>query len=208
MRTTPLLAALGLTVALAAAQAQTPTAPAPQFRVGIVNIQFAILNSQEGKAQTAQLRARFAPKQQQLQAESAAIKALQQKLQAGGDTLSPEAKAELSSSINTKQKNLRNDLADANNDFRNAYNDMVNRIGQKMVGVLAAYAKLHHFSMVLDRSLRWPQNPILFSQATIDITPQVVRFYNRRYPVATPASHPVRRHPVRHAAQPRPAHRP
>ncbi len=191
MKFSTLFAAVCLFAAFGRGQAQTPAAASglhPAVRIGIINIQIAIANTQEGKADEAALKTRFTPQQQRLQAESAAITALQKKLQAGGDTLSPEAKSDLASTIATKQKELRNDVADTRNDYQNAMNDMINKIGQKMVLILANYAKLHHLSMVLDHSLQWPQNPILYATPTIDITQVIVNLYNQKYPVSVPAA--------------------
>lgn len=198
MKYSTLIACLALLAATGLGQAPASTAAAPTgpIRIGIINIQFAIVNTQEGKADEAKLNTRFAPKRQQLQQENQAIKSLQTKLQAGGDTLSAEAKADLASTIATKQKELRNDYSDAQTDFRNATNDMVNGIGQKMVGVLAQYAQQHHLSLVLDHSLQWPQNPILYATPAIDVTKQIITRYNRKFPAAAPAATPAAKTPA------------
>ncbi len=189
MKFSTLFAAVCLLAAMGSAQAPAPSAATPQrVRIGIINIQAAIATTQEGKADEAKLKARFAPKQQQLQQESAALTADQKKLQTGGDTLSAEAKTDLTNTIATKQKELRNDIADAQNDYRNATNDMINAIGNKMVIILNQYAQQHHFTMVLDHSLNWPQNPILYATPTIDITKQIVSLYDQKYPATVPTS--------------------
>src|SRR5487761_441342 len=130
-----------LAASSAPAQTRAAAASAGPIRIGIINIQYAIANTEQGKADEAKLKTRFAPRQQQLQSEGQAITAMQKKLQSGGDTLSSEAKADLASSIATKQKELRNDIADARSNFQNAENDMINGIGQKMVAVLTLYAQ-------------------------------------------------------------------
>ncbi len=198
MKTVPLFATLALLAALPLAGAQAQASVKP-MRVGLINIQAAILNTQQGKAQAAKLQARFEPKRKQLQQESAAIAVLQKKLQTGGDTLSAEAKSDLASEIRTKQKELRDDMDDANTDFRNATNDMINGIGQKMYALLDQYAQQHHLTLVLDHSLQWPQNPILYAAPTTDITQQIVHLYDQKYPAVVPAAaHPGRKPALAH----------
>lgn len=178
------LALLAIVAALpcASAWAQAPAAaPAGAEKIAIMNIQTAIQNTQEGKKAIADLKARFMPKQNELQSQNRAIQALEKQLQDGGNTLSAEAKQELTNTISTKQKDLRRDYEDADSDFQNAQNDAVNRIGTKMMAIVTSYAQQHGYALILDVSSQ--QTPVLYAAKSVDVTPAIVQLYDQKYPV-------------------------
>ncbi len=158
-------------------------------KIGIINIQQAIQGSQEGKKAVADLNTEFKPKQTDLQNQSKEIQSLQQKLQDGGNTLSADAKAELTRTIESKQKDLQRAYEDAQSDYQNATNDAINRIGTKMMQIINAYAQEHGFTLILDVSS--PQTPVLYASEAINITPDIIKLYDQKYPVAAAATKPA-----------------
>jgi len=158
-------------------------AQAPTEKVGILNIQQAILATQEGKKATADLNTRFEPKQQELAGKQKSLQALQQKLQDGGNTLSTEAKAELTRTIESQQKELQFAAEQARTDFQGAENDMVNAIGNKMVKIVDDFAKKNGYAVILDVSFPWPQNPVLYASDGINITDPIVKLFDAANPV-------------------------
>lgn len=183
-----------LSVGLWAQAPATPAAPAgsraASEKIGIINIQVAIQATQEGKKAVADLTTQFKPKQTDLQNQNQEIQALQKRLQDGGNTLSADAKAELTQTITNKQKQMQRAYEDAQSDFQNAQNDAVNRIGTKMMQVINGYAQQHGYALILDVSS--PQTPVLFATKALDVTQEIVHLYDQRYPAAAakPASNP------------------
>jgi outer membrane protein len=86
--------------------------------------------------------------------------------------------------IDSKQKQLNRILEDAQGDAQQKQQEIVNRIGQKMLGVLDKYAKDNAFSVVLDVSGQ--QNPVLWAAETVNITPAIVQAYNTESGVPAP----------------------
>ena len=109
MRLQVSIAALAFLCAGLGAQAPPASAPASSAsgKIGIVNVQTAIQNCQEGKKAVADLNSQFGPKQSDLQNQSKQIQQLQKQLQDGGNMLSADAKAELTRTITSKQKDLQ-----------------------------------------------------------------------------------------------------
>ncbi len=166
---------------------QAPAAvPASAGKVGVINIQQAILATAEGKQAEAAINKRFAPKKQQLQEQNQQIQALQQKLQNGGNTLSNDAKEQLAQQIQSQQKDLRRAIEDAQSDFQTAQSEMANRIGTKMMKVVSSYASSHGFSLILDIGSQ--ASPVLFYTPTVDVTNAVVALYNQQHPVSAASS--------------------
>lgn len=185
----------------AAAPADTPAAAPAGNKIAIVNIQQAISATNEGKKEFDALQQKFTPKQVQLKNENDEVENLKKQLQTQGDKLSEEEKNTRVQTLEIKQKTLQRNLQDAQDEYQQEEQQVVNRIGGKMLNVLETYARAHGYSMVLDVSN--PQTPVLY--ASTNITKELVDAYNAAVPV------PAARTPGKPAAKstppsaPRPA---
>ena len=169
------------------AQSAAPAAAAASSatKVGIINIQAAIVNSNEGQRDFEDLQKKFDPKRIELENLNKEVDELQKKFNAQGDKLNEDARGELLKQIDAKKKVLQRNYEDANTDIQAQQNEIANRIGQKLVGVLDKYAKANNFTLVLDISGQ--ASPVLWADTSIDITKSVVDAYNTQSGVAAPA---------------------
>lgn len=177
--------------AAAAAQPGTATAAAVSTKIGIVNIQDAIIATNEGKKEFDALQARFAPKQNDLKALNDEVESMKKDLQAKEGKLNEDEKIKQVKLLETKQKTLQRNYEDAQNEFQQAEQEVVNRIGGKMLNVLEKYAKNNGYSVILDVSN--PQTPVLWASQGTNITKELVDAYNTEAPVtsATPSPRPA-----------------
>jgi outer membrane protein len=165
--------------------APTPaTSPAPT-RIGIINIQQAIVATNEGQRDMEQLQKKFEPRQAELQKLNSEVEDLKKQLQTQGDKLNDDARVNLQKSLESKQKSLQRNLEDAQNDAQQQQGEVFNRIGQKMMGVLEKYAKSNGYSLIVDVSS--PQSPVLWADlASTDVTKAIVDAYNAQSGVTAP----------------------
>jgi len=182
----PVVAAL-LVVPVVRAQS-TATSAAPN-KVGIINIQAAILNTEEGKQASAELQSQFAPRQAELQDLQKQIQDIQSRLQTGATTLSAEETARLTDQGQRLSRNLQRKQQDDQADFQDAQQDAVNTIGRKMMTVLDKYAKEHGYSVILDTSSQ--QTPVIYAANQVDLTQELVHLYDAAYPVKAAAHTPA-----------------
>jgi outer membrane protein len=166
-----------------AAPPPAPAGPAPT-KIGIINIELAIVGSNEGQRDFAALQKRFEPKQNELQTLGKEVDDLKKQLNTQGDKLNDDARANLVKNIELKQKNLQRSLEDAQNDFQNQQKELANQIGRKMLGVLDKYAKDRGFAVILDVSN--PQSGVLWAGASTDVTKDIVDAYNAQSGVPPP----------------------
>jgi outer membrane protein len=185
-------AALALVLGTPAFAQSAATAPAPApapaaatGRVGIVNIQTAIVTSNEGQRDFAELQKKFDPKRQELEGLNKEIEDLQKKFNTQADKLNDDARAELLKQIDAKKKTMQRNYEDANSDIQAQQGEIANRIGQKLVEVLDKYAKENGFSVILDVSGQ--QSPVLWAASSVDITKPVIDAYNTVSGVPAPA---------------------
>lgn len=189
----------GLAASTAArAQAGAPTAAT---KMGIVAIQQAIANTNEGKKELDALQQRFSPKQVELKNQNDEVEKLKQQLQAQGDKLSEDARASQLRSIETKQKTLQRNLEDAQTEYQQAEQEVVNRLGTKMLKVLEQYALKNGYAVIMDVSN--PQTPVLYAAESTNITKELVDAYNAQSPVAAPAAPKPASKPVSPAPAPK-----
>jgi len=181
-----LLSVTALAQTGSAAPAPT-TGPAPT-KVGIINVQNAILLTNEGKRDFEALEKKFEPIRNDLQGRQKEVEDLKKQLSTQGDKLNDEAKNKLAKDIDTKQKSLQRSLEDAQQDFQSQQGDVVNRIGQKLMDVIDKYAKSGGYAAILDVSN--PQSPVLWAAANTDVTQEIAQAYNAQSNVPAPANTP------------------
>ncbi len=179
------------TLAQSGNAAPTPNpAPAPTTaagtRVGIINIQSAIIATNEGQRDFEALQKKFEPRQVELQKLNGEVEDLKKQLQTQGDKLNDEARLNLQKSVESKQKTLQRSLENAQADAQQQQQELFNRIGQKLMPVLEKYAKSNGYSIIIDVSS--PQTPVLWADlGSTDVTKAVVDAYNAQSGIPAPA---------------------
>jgi outer membrane protein len=185
-----LLAASAMAQTGTAAASPTPAAPpastaaSTATRIGIINIQNAIVTTNEGRRDLEALQKKFEPTQTALNNLNQEIENLKKQLQTQSDKLNDQARADMVKNIETKQKSLQRQVEDAQADFQGQQNDIANRIGGKLMEVLDKFAKQNGYSMIIDVSSQ--QNPVLWAAASTDVTQQIVNAYNTQSGVPAP----------------------
>ena len=197
---------LGLSTAfscLALGQAASaPAADPPATKIGVVNIQEAIMTSNEGKKEADALQAKFGGRQNELKTLNDEVENLKKQYTAQEASLSEDARSTKAKAIEAKSKTLQRNYEDFQNEVNQAEQEVINRIGQKMLSVLEKYAKANGFAVVIDVSN--PQTPVLwFNQGTL-ITKQLVEAYNAQSGIAAPAPKSTGAAPARPAPAPTP----
>jgi len=174
----PVLAAPGM------AQASSPTPQAGGTKVAVVNIQGAIFGCNEGQRDLQTLQKQFEPKKLELDNLNKEVDDLKKQYSAQGDKLNQDARDNLLKQIDSKQKQYQRSLEDAQGDFNQQQQEIVNRIGKKMLAVLDKYAKENAFSVVLEAGTE--QSNVLWATEAVNITPALVAAYNAESGVAAP----------------------
>jgi outer membrane protein len=177
---------LGLALMMLTPGLRAQSAAGAPTKVGVINMQAAITSTAEGKQAGAQLQSQFAPRQAELQNMQKQIEDDQSRLRTGQSTLSDEEQARLTREYTVLTRTLQRKSQEDQDDFNDAQQDLVNRIGRKMVEVLDKYAKDGGYAVVLDSSSQ--QTPIIYEANQIDITQDIIRLYDQAYPVKTTSS--------------------
>lgn len=154
-------------------------------RVGIINIQDAIVRTEDGQKVAKMLQEKYAPRQSELEKKKRELDELQAQLSKGRNTMSEEARNNLIRQIDQKTKSLTRDNEDATAEFQQEEAKHINGIGQRMMGVVDKFAKDKGYSIILDISSQ--QSPVLWAVNTVDITNEIVTLYDKSE-LAAPAA--------------------
>jgi Skp family chaperone for outer membrane proteins len=165
----------------------TPTPSVTGTKLGTINIQEAVIGSNEWQRDFGALSKKLEPKQSELKAQNDELQSLQEQLQKQGDKLNEDARATLVKQIETKKKSFDRAVQDAQEDAQNQQKEIFQRILGKMAPVIVKHAQEGGFAMVLDTSNPWPQSPLLWANEGVDITRSVVEIYNAQSGVPAPA---------------------
>jgi len=176
----PVLAAL---LATPAVWAQASNPAEKPMKVGVINVQAAIAGTAEGKQAAAELQSQFAPRTTELQNMQKQGQEITARLQNGQTTLSDEEKARLQRQLDQLNRTFQRKQQEFQEDTNDAQQDVVNRIGRKMIDVLDKYSKENGYSLILDESSQ--QTPVVYAANQVDVTQDIIRLYDQSYPVKT-----------------------
>jgi Skp family chaperone for outer membrane proteins len=152
-------------------------------KVAAINIRLAIANTSEGKQAAAQLEAQFLSRRKELEDLNKKINDLQQRLTVGATALGDEEKQRLTLEGQRLARLLERKQNEFQEDLNDAQNEVISRIGRRVVEVLGKYAPTKGYAAVLDNSSQ--STPVMY--ASTDITEEIVKLYDQTYPVKSGA---------------------
>lgn len=193
LKTSVLLCSLTLP---ALAWGQTAAAGASAGKIGVINIQQAIFATAEGKNALADLQKKYQARQQDLQRQQEEVQNLQDQLQRQQTTLSDAERMRLGRELAEKQKLFERAREDMQSDVQEDRQDVIARIGQKMVQIINDYAKQNGYSLVLDAQIPIyasnqvtdAQIQIYFASDDVNISEEIVKRYDAAFPAASSAT--------------------
>ena len=141
-------------------------------KIAIINMQEAVMRTQEGQKLARELQEKYGPTQQRLETQQQEIANLRDQLSRGANTMSAEARRKLTREIQTKERGMQRDVEDARQEFNETQQKASGAMFQKMVAVIDKHAQANGFSIVFDISAQ--QSPILFALNEILITNDVI----------------------------------
>ena len=168
------------------APATTAAAPAGVTKIAVIMFQPAVMQTNEGQRNFADLQKKYEPKRVQLKAQSDEIESLKKQMQTAGANLSDAERQNRLKSIDDKEKSFQRLGEDTQNDFQQDLQQTYNQLAEKVYGVLQAYAEQNGYSVVIDGSAQ--QSPVLWANKGTDISAAVIQAYNQKSGVPAPVA--------------------
>lgn len=186
--------------AFAFAASATIFAQAPATKVGVINIQQAMLATKDGQKAAQELSARFEPKRKEIEGKNAEIAQLQDQFRKMQNTASEEQRSKLAREIDQKQKALQRDGEDAEAEFNQDRERTLGELGNRLMQVIDKFARENSYALILDVSGQ--QSPVLYMANNIDVTAEVIKAFDAANAAAAPAAAPKPAAPKPAAAKP------
>ena len=168
---------VGLLLALMA-----PLAMAQErVKIGYVDIQRVISESQTGKLAKERFQAQVKKAESDVQRERQDLERMRADLDKKGPLLKEEERRNMEVDFQKRSVNLQRAMGDYQQDLRAKENEMMADILKDLEGVVTDVGKSENFTIILERS------QILYSDQAVDITTKVIEAYNNRAPASAPA---------------------
>jgi outer membrane protein len=159
--------------ALAAGPAQA------EIKIGVVNAARLLQESPQAKAVQESLRNEFAPKQRELAAQQAALKAKQEKYEKDAPTMSADQRAKAEKELREGNRDYSQKVNDFQEDANTRQNEELSRLQSTIVAEVQSYALSQKFDLVLTEG-------VVYANSSLDVTAQVLAGLQAKS--ATPAA--------------------
>ncbi len=152
-----------------------------QTKVAVVNLQQAVLETDEIKKASAALEAKYRPRQAELQKLQDELQSIQQQLQAGQGKLTPQAEADLTFRAQRIQRDLQRRTQDLQEEFDAERTTILNTAGRRMQEAVRKIAEAGGYDIVIDAGTT------IYVKPASDITKQAIAEFSKTAPAPAPA---------------------
>jgi Skp family chaperone for outer membrane proteins len=164
----------------AALPAAQPPRPFPEgAKVAYINTQRIAAESAEGKTASTRLKALNDKKVQELNDKQKQLQTAQSKLQAGESVLSDAARGQLEKDIEKLQVDIQRFTQDAQAEVQELNNELQAEFERKLRPIIAQVSQEKGLQIVFG-----PESGIVWADAGLDITPDVIKRFDNGAPAA------------------------
>jgi outer membrane protein len=150
-----------------------------------VDLQRALLEVDEGKNAKVKLKGEFEKKQKVLDGEQESLKKDKDELDKRAMAMSEDARRTKEGELQQKLMEVTNHWQSMQKELQEKERGLTSAIFQKMEGVIADIATAEGLTFVFDRSAG-----LVYAPTSLDLTNELVRKYNVKYPQAVSAATP------------------
>jgi outer membrane protein len=147
-----------------------------QTKVAIVSLQRAVLGCAEIKKASADMEAKYKPRQQEMEKLQRDLQGIQQQLQSNAGKLTPAAEADLNAEGQRKQRELQRMDDDLKADVTAERNEILSSTGKRMKEIVQKLAEDKGLDVIVD------EQSTLFFKPTLDLTAEAIAAYDKAYP--------------------------
>ena len=150
-----------------------------EIKIGVVNAARLLQESPQAKAVQDSLRGEFAPKQRELAAQQAALKAKQEKYEKDAPTMSADQRGKAEKELREGNREYSQKVTSFQEDANTRQNEELSRLQSAIVAEVQSYALAQKFDLVLTEG-------VVYATSSLDITAAVLAGLQAR--ATTPAA--------------------
>lgn len=149
-----------------------PLDASAQSRIAVVDVQTAVMQTEDGIRAQATLKKVFDKSQRDLDAKQEELGRAREDIERQARVLSREALARRTEDWQRRMVELQTLFVDYNKQLQKKQGELTGPIMRKMLGIIARLAKKNGYDVIIDRSA----TP--YARQDLDLTEQVVQMYN------------------------------
>ena len=173
-----------LDVVVLAAALTVSSAASAEGKVGVVDIQRSVMETEDGARAQATLKKVFDKKQQDLDARQTELQRAREDIEKQSRILSKEALSRRMEDWQRRMVELQTVFVEYNKELQKKQGELTGPILQKMIGLLRRLATQRGFDVIVDRQAA------PYARGDLDVTDQLVQMYNRGEAGDAPADKP------------------
>ena len=143
-----------------------------EMRIGVVNVQYAVTQTEDGIRATNTFKKLFDKRQQDLDARQADLAKMREDIERQTRILSRESLTRRMEDWQKRMVDLQTTYVDHNRELQKKQAELTNPIMKKMLGVIGRIAKKNGYDVIVDAQA------VPYVRADLDLTDQVVQMYN------------------------------
>jgi outer membrane protein len=144
-----------------------------ELKIGTVDLQRALEETDEGKKAKAKLKAEFEKKQKELDQRQEDLKKDKAEIDRQGAILKPEALQQKQQALQQKLVQLQETYMRLQKDLQEKEATETQRIFRKMTAIISTIAQNEGFTFVMERN-----SGVLYAPPSLDLTNELIRKYN------------------------------
>jgi outer membrane protein len=147
------------------------SASAQELKIGYVNSERVVRDSEPAKRAQAKLQAEFAQREKDLNDQNAALRAQAEKLDRDSPTLSETEKTRRQRELVELDRDLQRKHREYQEDLTQRKNEELSNIAERANRVIKQIGDTEHFDLIL-------QDPVIYTSARVDLTMKVIAALN------------------------------
>ncbi len=145
---------------------------AAQMRIGVVDLQHAVMQTEDGIRAQATLKKLFDKRQQDLDAKQNELQRAREDIERQSRVLSREALQKRMEDWQRQMVELQTVFVDYNKELQKKQNELTAPVIKKMMAVVSRLAKKQGFELIIDKQAA------PYARPDLDLTEQIIQLYN------------------------------
>ncbi|MDA2929864.1 OmpH family outer membrane protein [Acidobacteria bacterium AH-259-O06] len=165
------------------AQIDQPTEFQAGLKIGFVDSLQVLYGTEEGKQEISKIQEFIEEKQKEYDSRRMELERLREQLETQQRTLNPQTQADMQRTLDEKDRRLRRFQEDTQVDINRRRDELLGRMTDKIQVIINEYAQKNNFRAIFLRG-----ESQVYVDLSLDLTGEIIRIYNERYPVSTAQS--------------------
>jgi outer membrane protein len=162
--------------ALAVAMVLVTSASAQEIKIGYVDLQRALNESEAGQKAKGEFKKQVDKLQADLKRKKDELDGLKDRLEKKALVMKEEERREMEKDYQRKMRDFERDYKDSQGELQLKDNELTRDLLQELQVVIAEYGKNGNYTVILELS----SSSVLYGDPKVDLTDQIIAAYNNR----------------------------